>query len=243
MVLSKGRKMASSKPNYNIVFLHGPLGTSKDLGPLIEIFRMKGHQPHTFDFSGHGPGNKNFEGFRVDSFAKELDLFLKKNNIKSAAIFGYSLGGYIALYHKAHFEDSPISFITTYGTKFNWSPKILSREMTMLDPEYIISKLPQLAETLHEKHGEDWKMVLKSTAHMFQNLERLDGLTKEDLEDIDIPITLVHGDQDRTVTSEETQLTSSWLRRARVKTLANSKHELDKVNLKELTEMIEENLE
>jgi esterase/lipase len=235
--------MASSKPNSHIVFLHGSLGTSKDLTSLIEIFQTKGYRTHTFDFSGHGPGSKNFEEFRIDCFAKTLDLFLSSNNIKSPAIFGYSMGGYVALYHKAHFEDSPINTIITYGTRFNWSPKILAREMAMLDPEYIFAKMPQFADSLHEKHGEDWKMVLKSTAHMFQNLERLDGLTKEDFSDIDIPVTLVHGDLDRNVTAEETLLTSSWLKKGKVKTLVNSKHELDKANLKELAEIIENALE
>lgn len=235
--------MASSKPNSHIVFLHGALGTSKDLGPLMEIFQIKGYKTHTFNFFGHGTGSKNFEDFRVDSFAKALGLFFNSNNIKSSAIFGYSIGGYIALYHKAHFEDSPITSIITYGTKFNWSPKILANEMAMLDPEYIMSKMPQVADSLHEKHGEDWKMVLRSTAHMFQNLERLDGLSKEDLGDIDIPITLVHGDLDRNVTTEETILTSSWLKKGRMKTIVNSKHELDKANLKGLAEIIENTLE
>ncbi len=107
--------MASSKPNSHIVFLHGSLGTSKDLTSLIEIFQTKGYRTHTFDFSGHGPGSKNFEEFRIDCFAKTLDLFLSSNNIKSPAIFGYSMGGYVALYHKAHLSFKAFKFFICYS--------------------------------------------------------------------------------------------------------------------------------
>lgn len=233
--------MLKSKPT--ILFLHGALGTSQDLSDLMNIFKERGFETHSFNFSGHGPGATEPPEFRIDYFAQDLERFISQHDFKNLVVFGYSMGGYVALYHKANFEDSPIKMIFTYGTKFNWSEKAVSKEIIMMNPDHIIEKFPQYAETLATKHGERWKQLMRSTAHMMQHLERLDGLTREDMADIEIPVFLILGDQDRMVTSEETHLTSSWLHHSQVKTISHSKHELERSNLKEIANIVEENLE
>lgn len=221
-----------------ILFLHDVLGVSKDLSALMDLMEEQNYKSLSFNFAGHGPSAKSPEEFRIDLFARELDMYIKNHNLKNVIVFGYSMGGYVALYHKANFEDSPISQIITYGTKFNWSEKAVSRELPMLDPDHLKEKFPSFTDSLQNKHGDKWKFLLKSTAHLMQNLEKLDGLTKEDLQSIDIPVTLILGDQDRMVSSEETHLNASWIPRAQVKTLTNSKHEMERSNLKELSEII-----
>ncbi|WP_408096035.1 alpha/beta fold hydrolase [Peredibacter sp. HCB2-198] len=232
--------MDKSKPT--LLFLHGALGTAQDMEPLMGLLREKGYTTHSFSFSGHGLSAAEPAEFRIDLFARDLDKFLKDNQLKNPVIFGYSMGGYVALYHKANFEDSPIARIFTYGTKFNWSEKAVSKELPMMNPDHLLEKFPNFAESLKQKHGERWKQLLRSTAHMMQNLERLDGLTREDMSEIDIPVILILGDQDRMVTSEETHLTSSWLHHSQTKTISHSKHELERSNLKEIADLILDNL-
>ncbi len=221
-----------------IVFLHGALGTSLDLSVLMGLMEEKGYKALTFDFSGHGQTSKWPDEFRIDLFARELEKFTKDHKLQDIIIFGYSMGGYVGLYHAANFPDSPIRQIITYGTKFNWSEKAVNRELLMLDPDHLKEKFPALADSLMTKHGERWKTLLRSTAHMMQNLEKLDGLTREDLSDVDIPVTFILGDQDRIVGSEETHLTASWLHHGHVKTLTHSKHELERSNLRELSDIM-----
>ncbi|MGE3610085.1 MAG: alpha/beta fold hydrolase [Bacteriovoracaceae bacterium] len=223
----------------NIVFLHAALSTSDELLPLMGMFK-ENCNVFTFNFTGHGKSNEFPNDFRIDFFAKELDQFLSQNGLKDIIVFGHSMGGYVALYHKAHFENSPIKMIFTYGTKFNWSISALSKELPSLDPDYVQQKIPQFAKLLAERHGERWKLLLRSTAHMMQNLQRIDGLTKEDLEEVDIPVFLLLGEQDRMVTQEETNLTSRWLTKAQVKIISHSKHEMDKANLKEIYDIMQE---
>ena len=227
-----------AKITKTIVFLHGALGTSNDLSILMGLMEEKGYKALTFDFSGHGQTSKWPDEFRIDLFARELENFTKNNKLKDIIIFGYSTGGYVGLYHAANFTDSPIRQIITYGTKFNWSEKAVNRELLMLDPDHLKEKFPALAGSLMTKHGERWKTLLRSTAHMMQNLEKLDGLTREDLSDVDIPVTFILGDQDRIVGSEETHLTASWLHHGHVKTLTHSKHELERSNLRELSDIM-----
>lgn len=226
-----------------ILFLHGALGVGEDLESLMEFMRGHGFRTKYFTFSGHGPNGQMAVDFRIDHFAKEMDDFMQKNNMKDVIVFGYSMGGYVALYHKANMENSPISSIITYGTKFNWSEAAVAKELPLLNPEHLMEKYPQMAEKLAAKHGERWKHILRSTAHMMQNLEKLDGLTKEDLHDFDIPVCLVLGDQDRMVTMEETHLASSWIPHSQVKTVPHSKHELERTNIKELSQVLLEFIE
>lgn len=232
--------MDKSKPT--LLFLHGALGTAQDMEPLMGLLREKGYATHSFNFSGHGQGAAEPTEFRIDLFARDLEKFLKDNQLKNPIVFGYSMGGYVALYHKANYEDSPIDRIFTYGTKFNWSEKAVSKELPMMNPDHLLEKFPNFAESLKQKHGDRWKQLLRSTAHMMQNLERLDGLTREDMSEIDVPVILILGDQDRMVTSEETHLTSSWLHHSQVKTISHSKHELERSNLKEIADLIVNNL-
>jgi pimeloyl-ACP methyl ester carboxylesterase len=231
------------KSKKTILFLHGALGTSKDLAVLMGLMNEKNFNTLTFDFSGHGPTAKWPEEFRIDLFARELEKYIKDHKLTDLVVFGYSMGGYIGLYHVANYPDSPIKQLVTYGTKFNWSDKAVSRELPMLDPDHLKEKFPSFAVSLQEKHGDRWKALLRSTAHMMQNLERLDGLTREDLNDVDIPATFILGDQDRMVGSEETHLTASWLHHGHVKTLTHSKHELERSNLRELSDIIAEAIE
>jgi pimeloyl-ACP methyl ester carboxylesterase len=232
-----------TKLNSPLVFLHGALGTAEDLSPLMIQLKERGHEVFSFNFSGHGQKATDPAQFRIDLFAHDLENFLKKYNIQDPVVFGYSMGGYVALYHKANFENSPIKMIFTYGTKFNWSDQAVSKELPMLDPDHLLEKFPQFADNLKSKHGERWKQLLRLTAHMMQNLERLDGLTREDMAEVGIPVFLIRGDQDRMVSTEETTLTATWLHRSQVKTISHSKHELERSNLKEIANLIEENLE
>lgn len=231
------------RKNKAVLFLHGALGVAQDLTPLMNLCQERGFETHSFSFSGHGLNAPEPTEFRIDLFARDLESYLKKHNLNDITIFGYSMGGYVALYHKANYEDSPIKMIFTYGTKFNWSEKAVSKELPMLNPDHLLEKFPHYVEALKAKHGERWKQVLRSTAHMMQNLERLDGLTREDMMDIDIPVFLILGDQDRMVSTEETQLTGSWLHHSRLKTISHSKHELERTNLREVADIIAENLE
>ncbi len=226
-----------------LIFLHGALGISSDLEPLMALLKEKGVNCYSFTFSGHGQLLHEPAEFRIDLFARDLEEFLVKNNLKKPVIFGHSMGGYVALYHKAHTENSSIQKIFTYGTKFNWTESAVAKELQMMNPDHLLEKFPLFVETLKSKHGDRWRQVLRSTAHMMQNLERLDGLTREDMADIDIPVFLILGDQDRMVSTEETMLANSWLYHSLQKTVSHSKHELERANLREISEIIWDNLD
>lgn len=223
---------------HSVLFLHDVLGTSADLTPLMNLIKGQGHDVFSFDFSGHGKSTPWPDEFRIDLFARDLDRFLKSREIANVVVVGHALGGYVALYYVANYEDSPIYQIFTYGTKFNWGSEALAKEMLALDPDSVSTRFPEYAEALRNKHGDRWKVLMRATAHLIQHLEKLDGLTKEDFADISIPVTLMLGDEDRLVTSEETTTTRDRLRGSSIKTIMQSKHHLERANLKEMAQVI-----
>ena len=220
----------------NLILLHAELGIKEDLQPLKEL--LDDHfNVHTFTFSGHGNVAAQDE-FRVEQFANELSEYIAKHNLTSPYVFGHGLGGYVALFHKANFEDSTIKKIFTYGTKFNWSPGVIAKELPLLDPQVVQEKFPHLAALFKKKHGDKWRWLLQSMAHLLQNLHKLDEITSDDLSEINVPVTLMLGDQDRVVSTEETQMAKKNLKLADIQIIAHSKHEMERANLKEISRII-----
>ncbi|HLT21907.1 MAG TPA: alpha/beta hydrolase [Bacteriovoracaceae bacterium] len=219
-----------------LILLHAELGIKEDLDPLKDLLKDK-LDVHTFTFSGHG-NMPAADEFRVEQFARELDEYISSHKLDAPYVFGHGLGGYVALFHKANFEHSNIEKIFTYGTKFNWSDNSIAKELPLLNPDLVLEKFPQVMSLLKKKHGDKWRWVLQSMAHLLQNLEKLDELTSEDLGEINIPVTLMLGDQDRVISTEETQSAKSHLRWADIQIIAHSKHEIERANLKEISKLI-----
>ena len=78
-------------------------------------------------------------------------------------LFGYSMGGFIALLSAAN-GNKKIHSITTLGTKMKWSPRIAENEVKQLNPELIEEKVPAFAKSLEERHGDHWKDLMRRTA-------------------------------------------------------------------------------
>jgi pimeloyl-ACP methyl ester carboxylesterase len=135
----------------------------------------------TMNFSGHGGSPVPAEPFSIEMFAGDILKFLDSAGIDSANIFGYSMGGYAAIYlAKAH--PDRIKKIFTLATKFLWSEEVAAREVRKLDAEKIKEKVPKFARELFIRHGFflTGKTVLAKTAEMMINLGKNNTLKTED---------------------------------------------------------------
>lgn len=82
------------------------------------------HQIYTFDFAGHGKSAPNPQ-FSIEFFADQLAEFCE--GMDHYHIFGYSMGGYVALFAAALKRINPLSIITL-GTKFDWYRNLQKRK-------------------------------------------------------------------------------------------------------------------
>lgn len=212
-----------------IVLLHGALGSAAQLEPLAERFRAGGRNALLVNFSGHGgiPFSKN--GFGIETFAQDLLNFLNNKQVSQADIFGYSMGGYVALW-LAHLHPSRIGKIVTLGTKFDWSPESAEKETKKMNPQKIQEKVPAFAQVLHERHApNDWKEVLSKTAEMMSGLGRSPLLGEVVLKQEKSPVHILLGDQDEMVDLNFSKQVAAWLPFGKFDLLPNTPHAIEKV--------------
>lgn len=208
-----------------LILLHGALGASSQLNPLSERLITENCQVFTFNFSGHGK-----EGFRekfgIAQFSAELKEFILTNNLSSPDIFGYSMGGYVAIYTAAK-NPGLIGRITTLGTKFKWDKETAAKEIKNLDPVLIEQKVPKFAIRLKEMHGENWVQLLNRTAEMMIRMGEKSPLLDKDLSSIQNKVSIGLADQDKMVSVEETDHVATLIKESSRFTLLNATHPIE----------------
>lgn len=219
-----------------IILLHGALGSKQDLAPLAESLHKEHLQVHCFEFSGHGESDFSAE-FNIPQFTAELAQFIEHKNLSAVGLFGYSMGGYVAL-NLARSKPQLINKIVTLGTKFIWNEEITKKETALLNPQAIKEKVPKLAEALKNKHGEKWEEHLHRTAALMRNISNAQYLNDAALKEIKHPALIGLADRDKMVTYEETAHVYKTLPNAGMFMLPHSQHPLETVNISLLSKII-----
>jgi esterase/lipase len=220
----------------HLLLLHGAIGSKDQLQPLAEKLKND-FIIHSISFSGHG-GESMPDAFSIELFANDVLRYLQKNNIEKISIFGYSMGGYVALYLAKHHPEKTDK-IFTLATKFLWSPEIAAKEMKMLDAEKIEAKIPAFAKVLEKRHTpNDWKLVLQKTSDMMKILGEKNPLQLNDYEIIENKIMISIGDKDTMVTLEETIDVYRRLKNASFLVLPATQHPIEKIDIDRLSREI-----
>lgn len=219
-----------------ILLLHGAIGSSEQLKPLQRELENE-FEVYSMNFNGHGglPPDKEFS---ISAFAQDVLDFLEKNKIHSINIFGYSMGGYVALYLGRHHSEK-VEKVFTLATKFSWSEEIAARELKMIDSGKIIEKIPAFAQVLKDRHSPaDWKEVLQKTGEMMLKMGKENPLSGRDFKEIKNEVLVSVGDRDQMVSMEETMVVYRFLTNGRLLVLPDTQHPIEKVNTKHLAEEI-----
>ena len=118
-----------------LLILHGALGSASQLDPVKSTFEGKGIVVHSLNFSGHG-GASFQSNFGIEQFSSDTLQYLQHHQLQQVDIFGYSMGGYVALW-LAKMHPDRVGRIVTLGTKFDWSEESAAKEVKKLNPEKI----------------------------------------------------------------------------------------------------------
>jgi len=220
----------------NIILLHGALGGSHDLAPLSLSLKNQDLDVHTFSFSGHAQSAFQ-SSFGIEQFAGELETFLLGKHLKNVFVFGYSMGGYVALYLASQ-KQNLIQGVVTLGTKFDWNAETVDKETRMLEPERMLEKIPGFANALELKHGGGWKELVNKTACMMHEINKNQFLSPLVLNSLKIPVCLGLADKDQMVSLEETLTVFKTLPNATMYMLPGSRHPIETVNIELLSRVI-----
>ncbi|MBA3898985.1 MAG: alpha/beta fold hydrolase [Bacteroidetes bacterium] len=220
----------------NIILLHGALGSKKQLEPLEQILK-KNFQVFSFDFEGHGEQEETEKHYSIGLFSKNLLSFMNQNGLKQACIFGYSMGGYVALY-TAKLYPERFTGIFTLATKFDWNPETSRKEAAMLNPEKIKEKVPKFALELENRHGNKWEALLMNTAQMMLEMGANPPFSLKDAAEVKTKSLLSVGENDVMVSLEETAAVQKSIPGAKFLVLPATPHQFEKVNLNDLVREI-----
>lgn len=222
----------------HLLLLHGALGAAPQLEALKTVLSDR-FTVHTLDFEGHG-GRPAGGPFTIERFAQNVLDFLDEQAVERVTIFGYSMGGYVALKLAVRHPER-IARIVTLGTKFAWSPEIAAKETALLNREKIKEKVPKFAAALAQLHAPlDWTEVMHETAELMRGLGNEPALTDADLRSIQLPVTLLLGSEDTMVTREETEHAKDQLPNAVFQIIDDWQHPIERVNVEELGKRIAE---
>lgn len=214
----------------HLLLLHGALGTARQMQPLA-TFLSDSFAIHTLTFYGHGGELPPEEGYNFDRFADDIINYLDKEGLAEVSVFGYSMGGYAALYTALKHADR-FSRIATLGTKVIWTTAGAEREVKMLNPEAIEQKVPAFAAHLEQLHGDQWKQVLSATAAMMRQLGSEPLLNEKDYRALTHQIMLGIGDRDHMAGLEDAVEVFKYLQNGRLWVLPQTPHPLEKVDIK-----------
>ena len=219
-----------------ILLLHGALGAAQQLQPLSELLKND-FEVHCLEFEGHGqtPSEKPFS---IDGFVDNLKDYLDEKNLRNIIVFGYSMGGYVALKLAAR-NPEYFEKIITLGTKFHWTAEAAEKEVQYLIPEKIEVKLPAYAAMLAGLHGaSSWKTLMQKTADMMLRLGNGEATSDELFKQIVVPCSLCLGDKDQMVSREETERIKDMITHAEFELLEDTVHPIDRVDVARLAALI-----
>ncbi len=218
----------------NLLLLHGALGSNAQFKELEEILAGF-YNVFSLSFAGHGRQQFPEEEFSIPLFANQVINYLDINNIATIDIFGYSMGGYVAIYLALYFPER-INKIFTFATKFDWSEESAKKESSMLNSVVIEEKVPAYAEQLKAMHGEsNWKTLLDKTSEMMLQMAKKNLLDNNSLTTINHKVMIGIGDKDRMVSLEETISVFRALQRSTLIVFPNTAHPFDRIDLQRLS--------
>jgi pimeloyl-ACP methyl ester carboxylesterase len=207
----------------NLLLLHGALGCSAQYDVIRNA--LSGFNIHCFDLKEHGrkaTGNP----FTIHDLADDVAAYILNHNLEKCSIFGYSMGGYIAMLLSLRMPEH-IEKIMTLGTKLEWTKEFADKESALLDPDVMKEKIPQYTVTLKNMHG-DWEAMVRNTASMMQHLALM-PMTSDDFSRIHIPVRFAIADKDHMVTLEETVHAFKSVQKGSLLVIPDGRHPLDKI--------------
>jgi pimeloyl-ACP methyl ester carboxylesterase len=218
-----------------LLFLHGALGSGEQFRSCFkEAIPDHWHFP---DLQGHGKRSKDGFPASLESMADDLEMWISQQGWTEVNVFGYSMGGYVALLLASR-ERNPIRNITTLGTKMEWSPEIAARETSRLNPEIMEQKIPAFAERLAVLHGSAWKDVVRQTAGWLEHLGATSPLNPASFARVQIPVRVCLGSKDNMVGEAESRSAAASMPSAQFTLLEDEPHVLEQVQETSLRKLV-----
>ncbi|MBL0048404.1 MAG: alpha/beta hydrolase [Bacteroidetes bacterium] len=211
-----------------LLLLHGALGAASQFIQIKERLAVN-FEISLLDFSGHGQKEISEGELSLSLFCTDVLSYLEKSNIPEVYIFGYSMGGFVAL-NFALLHPNKVKGIITLATKFDWTKESAEREAGFLIPEKIKLKVPAFAKHLQQLHGNKWESLVQQTSNLLKSLGVNNPLTTFQLQQIKCKVLIALGDADKMVSLSETETAQRSISNSTLLLLPSTPHPWEQVN-------------
>lgn len=184
----------------NLILVHGALGNANEFQAINSKLSEK-YNVLLYEIPHHGNRSKSEVEFNIDELTKDLERFISV--VGRSYIYGFSLGGYIAL-NLAQNGCRFVKGIITQGTKLDWSPASAKIEIQALDIDSLQSKAKPFYDYLFSLHGTYLSQLLDKTADFMLELGDSPSISKHSVSLINCPVRMIRGGKDRMVSKAET---------------------------------------
>jgi pimeloyl-ACP methyl ester carboxylesterase len=212
-----------------IFLLHGALASATQFDTFLPMLPDP-KNVMAVNLYGHG-GDLAERAFSLPLFAESLCAIMDAKGLQKVRLFGYSMGGYVALYTAWMYPDR-VESVTTLNTKLDWNAESAERINSMMDSEKIEAKVPALAARFAAMHApEDWKTVASRTIQFIETLGQDQAMTEMAFRQIQCPVTLLRGANDQVVSEAECQVVLGCLQQGNYAEIPESGHLWEQVDL------------
>ncbi len=209
-----------------VVVLHGAAGcTALETEPLVR--RLAPHvRVLALDFSGHGASGDVEGPFSADLFVDNVRAVLDHFEIGRAHLFGFSMGGYVALeFARCHPER--IGRLAVHGTCIDWSEAQVAATTAPLAPAGVPPHVAQSLETAHV----NWTRLFERTAAFVHTLPAQTDAMRERMEALSAPVLVSAVDRDDVFPLDAALDLHRRLPDARLALLPGTRHALPALDL------------
>jgi pimeloyl-ACP methyl ester carboxylesterase len=245
-----------SKPErLNLVFVHGVSGSSSAWLPYEKIFENK-YNILSYDLRGHGKSKKflNYSDYELKNFANDLHDLILHLNISKFILISNSFAALIALEYIRLYRETVLATVFT-------SPEIYFHEGFLAK---IIRPILKLSTRVlgflpfnpkprghvdYSKHpnSTDWNIKrnladMKNTglhAHFYTLRQSMTSGQEYELEKINVPTLIIHGERDSMVPIKNSILLSEKIKNSEFKSIPNIDHNTAHNAVTEMSKAIE----
>lgn len=230
-----------------IIFTHGHSMYHKQWEPQVKEL-SNDYQTIVWDVRGHGYSSLPSGKVDPEDFSRDLISLLDYLEIQSTVLCGLSMGGHISIQTAIRYPERVKGLIligTPFTNSFNWFEKYttpISKFSLRFLPFKMTAKWT--ADVISKINPENHAFVMESFSKMTKNnfLRHWSGNlrmeSKNDLNKIQCPTMILHGEKDNMVGRQQQYLTAN-IKDAEFYTITNAHHLTNRDNPEDVTDHIQ----
>lgn len=208
-----------------IVFIHGWPSSHRMWEPQIGFFLAQGYRCIAYDRRGFGHSSAPLRGYNYDNFADDLHEIITQLALESVILVGFSMGGgEIARYFSRHGSNKIskvvlLGAVTPYLLQTEDNPDGVAKEVFNEIIEQIEEDRPAFLESFYSdffglnivnravsKPMLEYQRFLAYAASPNATIQCVKAFAetdfRQDMENINVPTLIIHGDADKVVPVE-----------------------------------------